>query len=77
MYVDKEIDDIRWEILDFSSAVTSERKYNRETFEHIFRMYEKYETILEENKLENGLVTESMEVIKEVYHKQLKDGVIK
>ena len=35
MYVDKEIDDIRWEILDFSSAVTSGRKYNRETFEHI------------------------------------------
>lgn len=77
MYVDKEIDDIRWEILDFSSAVTCGRKYNRETFEHIFRMYEKYEMILQENHLENGLVTESMEVIKEVYHKQLKDGVIK
>ena len=77
MYVDKEIDDIRWEILEFSSAVTCGRKYNRETFEHIFRMYEKYEMILQENHLENGLVTESMEVIKEVYHKQLKDGIIK
>ena len=40
-------------------------------------MYEKYEMILQENHLENGLVTESMEVIKEVYHKQLKDGIIK
>ena len=77
MYVDKEIDDIRWEILDFSSTLTSGRKYNRESFEHIFRMYEKYETILQDNNLENGLVNESREVIKEVYHKQLKDGVIK
>ena len=40
-------------------------------------MYEKYEMILQDNNLENGLVNESMEVIKEVYHKQLKDGVIK
>lgn len=77
MYIDKEIDDIRWEILDFSSALTSGRKYNRETFEHIFRMYEKYETILQENNLENGLVTESMEVIKDVYHERLKNGEIK
>ena len=27
--VDKEIDDMRWEILNFSSALTSGRKYNK------------------------------------------------
>ena len=69
--IDKEIDDIRWELLDFCSALTSGRKYNREAFAHIFKTYEKYEKILDENGLTNGYVQESMNAVKEIYHDKL------
>ena len=72
--VDKEIDDMRWEILNFSSALTSGRKYNKESFDHVIQIHEKYEKILEENGLENGQVTASMEVIMDVYKEKLRTG---
>ena len=72
--VEKEIDDIRWELLDFCSALTSGRKYNREAFAHIFKTYEKYEKILEDNGMTNGFVEESINAVKEIYHDKLKNG---
>lgn len=77
LFLDKQIDDMRWEILDFTSALSSGRKYNRESFDHIFRIYNKYEKILEENKMENGLVEESIKYVREQYGILLKDGKIK
>lgn len=76
LFLSKEIDDIRWEILDFSSAIVNKRKYNREAYNHIFRQYEKYEKVLKENNMENGLIEESIKVIKEIYHDGLKNGEI-
>lgn len=73
----KEIQDLRWELLDFCSALTNGRIYNREAFEHIFRTYEDYEKILSENGMTNGYVEESMDVIKEMYHEQLASSKIK
>ena len=72
--LDKDIDDMRWELLDFCSALTGGRKYNREAFEHIFRIYEKYENILRNNKMTNGFVDESMKYVREVYHENLTNG---
>lgn len=72
--VEKEIDDIRWELLDFCSALTGGRNYNREAFAHIFKTYEKYEKILEKNGMTNGFVEESMEAVKEIYHEKLVNG---
>lgn len=77
MFLDKEIDDMRWEILNFCSALSSGRKYNREAFAHVFSVYEKYEKILEANEMENGIVEESIGYIKEVYREGLKEGIIK
>lgn len=67
MFLDKQIDDIRWEILDFASAIANNQSYGKESWDHILKQYEKYEKILEENNLENGQVTMSMEFIKEQY----------
>lgn len=72
--IDKEISDIRWELLDFCSALTSGRYYNREAFKHIFRMYEKYENILSNNNMTNGYVEESMKAVREIYHNKLING---
>ena len=75
--MEKEIDDMRWEILNFCSALSNGRKYNRESYDHVFSIYEKYERILKENKMENGLVEESMAFIRERYQEALKSGEIK
>lgn len=72
--VQKEISDIRWELLDFCSALTSGREYNREAFEHIFRTYEDYEKILAENHMSNGYIVESMKAVREIYHNKLVSG---
>lgn len=73
-FISKEIDDIRWELLDFCSALTGGRKYNREAFAHIFKTYEKYEKILSDNGMTNGYVEESMNAVREIYHEKLKNG---
>ena len=73
MVLDKAIDDYRYEILDFCSALSNGRKYNRESFNHIFSVYEKYEKILKENNMENGLVEESIKFIREKYNGKLKN----
>ena len=72
--VQKEISDIRWELLDFCSALTSGREYNREAFEHIFRTYEDYEKILTDNHMSNGYIVESMKAVREIYHNKLVSG---
>ena len=74
MVLEKEIGDLRWTILDFSSALSNGRKYNGEAFKHIFSVYEKYEKILDENGMENGLVEESMKYIRDMYQKLLRNG---
>ena len=66
LFISKDIDDMRWEILNFCSALTSGRKYNKESFDHVIQIHEKYEKVLKENNMENGRVTASMEVIMDV-----------
>ena len=72
--VDMSIESWRWEILDFSSALSNGRIYNREAFGHIFRIYKKYEDILNNNNLENGLIDNSIKFIREKYNDFLKNG---
>lgn len=74
MFLDEKIDDLRWKILDSCSALSNGRKYNREMFDHIIHMYDKYEKILDENDMENGLIDESMKFVREKYRKYLESG---
>jgi len=76
MFVDKEIDDLRFKILDFASSISSGMKYNRESYDHILKIYGKYEKILEEHNMENGLVEESVKYIQSSYQELLKTGVV-
>lgn len=72
LFVDKEIEDIRWAILDFTASLSNGREYNIEAYNHIFKIYDKYEKILEEHHLENGLVDASMEYVRGKYNEKLK-----
>ena len=74
MFVEKQIDDMRFEILDFASAISLGRNYSKEQFDHVIVIDKKYQKILEDNGLENGQVTASMEVIMDVYKEKLKNG---
>lgn len=75
MFVSKEIDDLRFKILDFASSISSGMKYNRESYDHILKIYGKYEKILEEHNMENGLVEESVKYIQNSYQELLKIGM--
>lgn len=71
MFVEKEIDDMRWEINNFATKVSEGRPCSKDSFTHCIRIYEKYEKILEENGLENGEVEISMELINDAYKKNI------
>ena len=74
MFVDKQIDDMRWEIINFATKVSEGKPCNKDSFQHCIHIYEKYEKILEENGLENGEVEISMELINDAYKQKLKEG---
>ena len=77
MFLRKEISDIRWEIIDFSSGLSGGRKYNIEAFRHIFSLHEDYEKILAKNNMTNGLVDENMAYIRDKYRELLNNGELK
>lgn len=74
MFVDKEIDDMRWSINSFATNVAEGKPCNKDSFTHCIHVYEKYEKILKENGLENGEVEISMELINDAYKQKLKEG---
>lgn len=74
MFVDKEIDDMRWEINNFATNVSEGKPCNKDSFTHCIHVYEKYEKILKKNGLENGEVEISMEIINDAYRQKLKEG---
>ena len=74
LLINKEIDDIRTTILDFSNAVMNGRDYNKEQCEHIIDLYDKYEKILDQNGMTNGRVTASMEFVLKNYQYLMDNG---
>ena len=74
MFIDKEIDDMRWEINNFATKVSEGKPCNKDSYKHCIQIYEKYEKLLKENRLENGEVEISMEIIHDSYKQKLKEG---
>lgn len=75
MFVDKEINDYRWEIINLADKISSDKtSVSKECLRHAISTYEKYEKIIVENGLINGEVEISIEIIKEAYQQKLKNG---
>lgn len=74
MFIDKEINDMRWEINNFATKVSEGKPCNKDSFTHCIHTYEKYEKLLEENHLENGEVEISMQIVNEAFKQKLKEG---
>lgn len=68
------IENKRWSILDFANAAQSGRQFTSEAYIHIIEVYDEYERLLKENKMENGRVTMAIQFIKERYEMGVRDG---
>lgn len=77
MFFDKAIEDMRWRILDFASAISNGRKFNRESYDFIIHTYEQYEEILKEQGKTNGVIDETVGYIKETFREHLRNGDFK
>lgn len=73
LFVDKQINDYRWEIINLADKIASNKNVSKECLRHAISTYEKYEKIIIEHGLSNGEVEISIEVIKEAYQKKMKE----
>jgi hypothetical protein len=74
MFVNKEINDYRWEIINFAAKITEGKNCSQESYKHCMRTYSDYEDLLDKYKLKNGEVEISMNIIRESYQEKLKEG---
>ena len=74
MFFEKSTEDMRWRILDFASAISNGRKFNRETYDFIIKTYDQYERILREQGKTNGVIDETIVYIKDAFREHLKNG---
>lgn len=74
LFVDKQINDYRWEIINLADKTASGKTVSKECFRHAISTYEKYEKIINEHGLVNGEVEISIEIIKDAYQQKLKEG---
>lgn len=74
MFIDMEIQDIRWNILNFCADLSNGKEFSRECYDYVFKLYDKYEKVLIDNGLTNGLIEQSVAYIREKYHDNLKYG---
>ncbi len=74
MFVDKQINDYRWEIIHIADKIASGKDVSKECLRHAISTYEKYEKIIIDHGLVNGEVEISIEVIRDSYQQKLKEG---
>ncbi len=71
---DHEIDQLRWNILDFANSCRQGRRHTKEEFDHVIKAHTDYMRILNDNDLENGQVDEDYKYIEAIYHKCMHDN---
>lgn len=71
MFVDKNINDMRWEIINTAEKISNHHIISEEAYHHAFHTYDEYEKIIKENGLINSEIDISIEIIKQSY-KQIK-----
>lgn len=74
LFVEKQINDYRWEIINLADKISSGKLVSRECYKHAISTYERYEKIIEEKGLTNGEVEISIQIINDSYKQKLKEG---
>lgn len=68
-----EIDQIRWNILDFSNSCMQGRRHTKEEFDHVIKDYEKYGDIIRKEGLKNGQIDMAYEIIQDIYKECIRN----
>ena len=66
--IDK-INQIRWEIINFSRSIDNKQLHLRDEYRHIKDINRQYHELIEKHKMTNGYIDEEMEKIDEHYEK--------
>ncbi len=74
IFVEKQINDYRWEIINLADKISSGKVVSKECYKHAISTYERYEKIIEERGLTNGEVEISIQIINDSYKQRLKEG---
>ncbi len=69
-----EIDELRWNILNFANSCRNGRKHSKDEFEHVISDHSKYLKILENHGMQNGQVETDYKFIERVYHKCMDEN---
>ncbi len=75
LFVEKQINDYRWEIINLADKISSGRVVSKECYKHAISTYERYKKIIEERNLTNGEVEISISIINDSYRQKLKEGL--
>lgn len=71
---DHEIDQLRWNILDFANSCRNGRHHSKEEFAHVFSAFDNYERILDERGKSNGQVKQDFAFIQKIYDRCLEEN---
>ena len=74
MIVNKDLEDMRWSIIDFGNSIRGGRTYDQEAYTHIIEVHDEYDKMLKEHGMENGRVTAAMRIINERYEEGMRNG---
>ncbi len=74
LFVDKQINDYRWEIINLADKISNGKLVSKECYKHAISTYERYEKIIEERGLTNGEVEISIQIINDSYKQKMKEG---
>jgi Mg2+ and Co2+ transporter CorA len=75
--IEREVADIRWEILKMGTDVSNGKIATREQYDYIARLYDRYEVLLAQLGQENGLITETVKFLQASYQETLRKGIKK
>lgn len=71
--IDDRAENMRYEILEVASGITTGRSYTFEQLKHTFHLYDKYEDFLKKHDRENSEVEASIKLINEEYFNKMKE----
>lgn len=63
-------EDMRWSILDFANSCRNKERHSKEEWNHAISQLKKYETYTKKKHIDNGVIEEDGEYLRELYHER-------
>lgn len=69
----KNLQDIRRDILDFCNACMNKRRHTKEQFDFVIRQCDYYETYIHDHDIKNGVIEAAIKEIRRLYDKCIQE----